>query len=238
MRPSADLLGANYAYLAEPGSVLAPHPSPIISARTSLASSSPRTHRLPPTSSASRAQQCGPPAPRIMADKAAPLALAATAYGEQTGWRKGQELIDALPYVDALTPEEKQAVDRLIEEEVRTRSAGGGARTSLQLAARAGGRRPPFCLHRLERAPRRAGATNADAAQQQAAGRLPQGAAAGPRPRLCGALWGSGRQAERHLHLLRAAPRARKPAGLACSRPRIPLWARPPGHQPRPGHHT
>ena len=51
---------------------------------------------------------------------AKPLAIAATAFGEGAGWRKGQDLIDALPYVDALTPEEKQAVDKLIEEEVGT----------------------------------------------------------------------------------------------------------------------
>jgi hypothetical protein len=51
------------------------------------------------------------------------LALAATAYSEQTGWRRGSEVIDALPYVDALTPDEKQAVDKLIEEEVRAQRA-------------------------------------------------------------------------------------------------------------------
>lgn len=54
-----------------------------------------------------------------------PLALTSTAHAEQAGWRKGQDLMDALPYVDALTPEEKQAVDRLIEEEVGGAHWGG-----------------------------------------------------------------------------------------------------------------
>lgn len=34
-------------------------------------------------------------------------------------WRKHQELIDALAYIDPLTPEVKQQVDKLIEEEMR-----------------------------------------------------------------------------------------------------------------------
>jgi hypothetical protein len=46
------------------------------------------------------------------------LALANSAHGEQTGWRRNQDVIDALPYIDSLTPEEKHAVDALIEEEV------------------------------------------------------------------------------------------------------------------------
>lgn len=41
----------------------------------------------------------------------APLALG-------YGWRKNEDLIDALPYVDPLTPEDKRAVEKLIEEEV------------------------------------------------------------------------------------------------------------------------
>ncbi|GAB4818855.1 hypothetical protein N2152v2_005901 [Parachlorella kessleri] len=52
-----------------------------------------------------------------MGSKQPTLSIAATAYAQQTGWRRGQELIDALPYVDALSPGEKQAVDKLIEEE-------------------------------------------------------------------------------------------------------------------------
>ena len=48
------------------------------------------------------------------------LALDSAPAGQAAGWRKGQDLIDALPYVDRLTPEEKQRVDRLIQEEVRT----------------------------------------------------------------------------------------------------------------------
>jgi Breast carcinoma amplified sequence 2 (BCAS2) len=49
---------------------------------------------------------------------AQPLALDSAPAGQGAGWRKGQDLIDALPYVDRLTPEEKQRVDRLIQEEV------------------------------------------------------------------------------------------------------------------------
>lgn len=51
---------------------------------------------------------------------AQPLALDSAPAGQGAGWRKGQDLIDALPYVDRLTPEEKQRVDRLIQEEVST----------------------------------------------------------------------------------------------------------------------
>lgn len=50
---------------------------------------------------------------------AAPLQLADVAHGEQKGWRRSQHLVDSLPYVDGLTPQEKAAVDKLIEEEVR-----------------------------------------------------------------------------------------------------------------------
>jgi hypothetical protein len=48
------------------------------------------------------------------------LALPETAQSEQTGWRRRQDLVDALPYVDALSPEEKKAIDQLIEDEVRS----------------------------------------------------------------------------------------------------------------------
>jgi uncharacterized protein (DUF169 family) len=49
-----------------------------------------------------------------------PLALDSAPHGEATGWRRGEEFIDALAYVDSLTPAERAAVDRLIAEEVRT----------------------------------------------------------------------------------------------------------------------
>ena len=47
------------------------------------------------------------------------LQLTDVAHGEQTGWRRGADLIQALPYYDGLSPEEKLAADALIEEEVR-----------------------------------------------------------------------------------------------------------------------
>ena len=47
-----------------------------------------------------------------------PLALANEAFADQKGWRKGADLIDALPYIDELKPGEKEAVMRIIEEEV------------------------------------------------------------------------------------------------------------------------
>jgi hypothetical protein len=45
-----------------------------------------------------------------MATKSVPLALPSTAYGEGSGWRRGEHLIDALPYIDGLGPEIKQQV--------------------------------------------------------------------------------------------------------------------------------
>lgn len=48
-----------------------------------------------------------------------PLAIQQQAHAEQKGWRRNQDLIDALPYVDTLSPEEKQRVESLIEDEVR-----------------------------------------------------------------------------------------------------------------------
>ncbi|PRW44378.1 pre-mRNA-splicing factor SPF27-like protein isoform A [Chlorella sorokiniana] len=53
---------------------------------------------------------------------AAPLQLTDVAHGEQKGWRRSQHLVDSLPYVDGLTPQEKAAVDKLIEEEMRSSS--------------------------------------------------------------------------------------------------------------------
>ncbi len=47
------------------------------------------------------------------------LALDYKAYGQSGGWRKGEDLVDALPYIDSLTPELKQQVDALIEEELK-----------------------------------------------------------------------------------------------------------------------
>lgn len=51
-----------------------------------------------------------------------PLALTDVAHGEQKGWRRHTQLVDALPYVDGLSPAEKAAVDKLIEEEMRSSS--------------------------------------------------------------------------------------------------------------------
>ncbi len=42
-----------------------------------------------------------------MSGTGAPLALDSCAYGQSLGWRRGEDLIDALPYIDALTPEIK-----------------------------------------------------------------------------------------------------------------------------------
>lgn len=50
-----------------------------------------------------------------------PLALDSAPHGEAGSWRRGEELIDALAYVDFLAPAERAAVDKLIAEEVRQR---------------------------------------------------------------------------------------------------------------------
>ncbi|KAL6756456.1 Pre-mRNA-splicing factor SPF27 [Haematococcus lacustris] len=50
---------------------------------------------------------------------AKPLALMQAAYGQAQGWRRGEDLIDALPYIDGLTPEFKQQVDALIDDEMK-----------------------------------------------------------------------------------------------------------------------
>ena len=70
---------------------------------------------------------------------AAPLQLTDVAHGEQKGWRRSQHLVDSLPYVDGLTPQEKAAVDKLIEEEVRGPpwGAGGKAAAARRAAAAA-----------------------------------------------------------------------------------------------------
>ena len=47
-----------------------------------------------------------------------PLALASEAFAEQTGWRRREELVDSLPYIDGLEIGEQEPVMRLVEEEV------------------------------------------------------------------------------------------------------------------------
>ena len=54
-----------------------------------------------------------------LAVMAAPLALDFRAHGQSAGWRKGEDLIDALPYVDSMAPETKKQVEALIEEELK-----------------------------------------------------------------------------------------------------------------------
>lgn len=50
----------------------------------------------------------------------APLALEYHGKAQEQGhWRKHQELVDALAYIDPLTSDMKQQVDKLIEEEMR-----------------------------------------------------------------------------------------------------------------------
>ena len=46
------------------------------------------------------------------------LALDVAPAGQASGWRKHEDLIDALPYVDTLSVAEKASVDALIREEV------------------------------------------------------------------------------------------------------------------------
>lgn len=50
---------------------------------------------------------------------AQPLALDSAPAGEAAGWRRNEDLIDALPYVDTLSDVEKTMVDRLIREEMK-----------------------------------------------------------------------------------------------------------------------
>lgn len=64
----------------------------------------------------------------------APLALTDVAHGEQKGWRRNSHLVDSLPYVDGLSPAEKAAVDKLIEEEVRCTAGGEPASCACQEA--------------------------------------------------------------------------------------------------------
>jgi len=53
------------------------------------------------------------------------LALTLGSHAEQTGWRRNQDLIDALPYVDDVTPEQKKEIQGMIEEEVRVMMIDG-----------------------------------------------------------------------------------------------------------------
>ena len=53
-----------------------------------------------------------------MSAQGQPLALANEAFAEQKSWRRREERVDALPYIDGLEAAEKDAVIRLIEEEV------------------------------------------------------------------------------------------------------------------------
>ncbi len=49
---------------------------------------------------------------------AAPLALDVAPHGELPGWRKGEEALDSLAYIDNFTDQEKALVERLIIDEV------------------------------------------------------------------------------------------------------------------------
>ena len=49
----------------------------------------------------------------------APLALDFKAHGQNSGWRKGEDLIDALPYIDPLSADVKRQVDALIDAEIK-----------------------------------------------------------------------------------------------------------------------
>jgi pre-mRNA-splicing factor SPF27 len=58
-----------------------------------------------------------------MAKETATLAIEYHGASQSQGlWRKNAELIDALAYIDPLTPDVKTQVDRLIEEEMRRSS--------------------------------------------------------------------------------------------------------------------
>ena len=55
-----------------------------------------------------------------MATAEKPLAIDAAPADAASSWRaRGANLIDALPYVDSLTPAERALADRLIEAEVK-----------------------------------------------------------------------------------------------------------------------
>ena len=50
---------------------------------------------------------------------AAPLALDIAPHDDLPGWRRGEEALDSLAYIDGFTEQEKRAVELLIVEEVR-----------------------------------------------------------------------------------------------------------------------
>lgn len=49
---------------------------------------------------------------------ATPLALDIAPHGESPGWRRGEEVLDSLAYIDTFTDEEKAVVEQLIMAEV------------------------------------------------------------------------------------------------------------------------
>ena len=51
------------------------------------------------------------------------LALDAAAYGEATGLRRGEDIIDSLAYIDTITEAGKAHAETLIKEEVCLLSA-------------------------------------------------------------------------------------------------------------------
>ena len=61
-----------------------------------------------------------------------PLALDVAPAGQARGWRKHEDTIDALPYVDTLNDAEKARVDALIREEVCDISKGSVALVVLE----------------------------------------------------------------------------------------------------------
>ena len=56
--------------------------------------------------------------PAAMTAAAAPLALDSAPHGEAAGRRRGEDALDALPYADALTPDEQRSAEALIQAEV------------------------------------------------------------------------------------------------------------------------
>lgn len=53
-----------------------------------------------------------------MVEQSRQLTLAGQSFSEPTSWRRGREVIDALPYIDSLDATEKEAVMKIINEEV------------------------------------------------------------------------------------------------------------------------
>ena len=71
---------------------------------------------------AARSAGGAPPRPPVvlpaMTAAAAPLALDSAPHGEAAGRRRGEDAMDALPYADALTPDEQRSAEALIQAEV------------------------------------------------------------------------------------------------------------------------